>query len=136
MIKYKWECNPKEGQDGRMKVESTHQLNAINSVKKRNDLEYVPKPYLEMAEGMESQFTEMMYTEMEKTTGKEESSTAEDYYNSMLNEERAKVTGKDDGIGIKKMILDQVYPAKFRNKENYEAYLKAQNAQIKTGGKL
>ncbi len=125
---------PKLDQDGRMKIESAPHLNAIDSIKKKSGYEYVPKPYLEMAEGMESQFTEMMYKEMEKTTGKEEGSTAEDYYNSLLNEQRSKTASAEDGIGIKKMILDQMYPAKFRNKENYDAYLKTQNAHInKTG---
>lgn len=125
---------PKLDQDGRMKVENVPQFKPINQIKQNSGNQYVPKPYLDMAEGMESQFTEMMYKEMEKTTGKEEGSTSENYYNSLLNEQRAKIASADDGVGIKKIILDQIYPAKFRNKENYEAYVKTQNLHTnKTG---
>lgn len=70
------------------------------------------KPYEEIAEGMESSFTSHMLAEMRKTIPKETpDSSATDYYNSLLDYERAQTMAKSDsGLGIKKVILDQIVP--------------------------
>ncbi len=70
------------------------------------------KPYEEIAEGMETSFTQHMLAEMRKSIPKETpDSPAMDYYNSLLEQERAQMMAKSDtGLGIKKVILDQIVP--------------------------
>lgn len=70
------------------------------------------KPYEEIAEGMETNFTSYMLAEMRKSVPKEgEDTPAMDYYNSLLDSERAQLMAKSDsGLGIKKVILDQIVP--------------------------
>lgn len=78
------------------------------------------KPYEEIAEGMETNFTSYMLAEMRKSVPKEGADTpAMDYYNSLLDSERAQLMAKSDsGLGIKKVILDQIVP------QNMKHYLK------------
>lgn len=78
------------------------------------------KPYEEIAEGMESNFTQYMLAEMRKSVPKESPDTpAMDYYNSLLDSERAQLMAKSEsGLGIKKVILDQIVP------QNMKHYLK------------
>jgi Rod binding domain-containing protein len=70
------------------------------------------KPYEEIAEGMETSFTSHMLKEMRKTIPKETpDSSSMDYYNSLLDQERAQIMAKSDsGLGVKKVILDQIVP--------------------------
>ena len=70
------------------------------------------KPYEEIAEGMETSFTSHMLAEMRKTVGKEDpESSSMDYYNSLLDYERAQLMAKSEsGLGVKKVILDQIVP--------------------------
>jgi len=70
------------------------------------------KPFEEIAEGMETNFTSYMLAEMRKTIPKETpDSSAMDYYNSLLDQERAEAMAKSEsGLGIKKVILDQIVP--------------------------
>lgn len=79
------------------------------------------KPYEDIAEGMEANFTSYMLAEMRKTVPKETpDSTSMDYYNSLLDSERAQLMAKSDsGLGVKKVILDQIVPL------NMKHYLKA-----------
>ncbi len=65
----------------------------------------IPKEYLEIAEGMESQFVDMLFNEMNKSIARENpESSAESYYNSLINYERAQTAAKTgDGIGLKKV---------------------------------
>lgn len=81
------------------------------------------KPYEDIAEGMEANFTSHMLAEMRKTVPKETPDTpAMDYYNSLLDSERAQLMAKSEsGLGIKKVILDQIVP------QHMKHYLK--NAQ-------
>jgi Rod binding domain-containing protein len=75
----------------------------------------VPKEYLEIAEGMEAQFVDFLMGEMEKSIPRETPlSNAEGYYNATLNYERAQQAAKGQGLGIKRMILDQIYPEHLR----------------------
>lgn len=78
------------------------------------------KPYEEIAEGMEASFTAHMLAEMRKTIPKESpDSSSMDYYNSLLDYERAQLMAKSDtGLGVKKVILDQIVP------QNMKHYLK------------
>jgi Rod binding domain-containing protein len=82
------------------------------------------KPYEEIAEGMEANFTSHMLAEMRKTIPKETpDSSAMEYYNSLMDYERAQLMAKSDsGLGVKKVILDQIVPL------NMKHYLK--NAQV------
>lgn len=109
-----------------MKVEDSAKFIPVERVQRDNGRSHIPKPYLDIAENLETQFSDMMFKAMEKTTGKDEGSTAEEYYNSLLNEQRSKLASNDEGMGIKKIILDQIYPQKFRTKENLDAYSKSQ----------
>jgi Rod binding domain-containing protein len=70
------------------------------------------RPYEEIAEGMEANFTQHLLQEMKKTVPKDNPDSAPmDYYNSLLDAERAQIMAKSDsGIGIKKVILDQIVP--------------------------
>lgn len=70
------------------------------------------KPYEDVAEGMEANFTSYMLQEMRKSIPKENpDSSAMDYYNSLLDYERAQSMAKSDsGLGVKKVILDQIVP--------------------------
>jgi Rod binding domain-containing protein len=81
------------------------------------------KPFKEIAQGMEANFTSHMLAEMRKTVPKESpDSSAMEYYNSLLDYERAQLMAKSDsGLGVKKVILDQIVP------QNMKHYLK--NAQ-------
>ncbi|MBA2405158.1 MAG: rod-binding protein [Bdellovibrionales bacterium] len=70
------------------------------------------RPFEEIAEGMEASFTSHMLAEMRKTAPKEEQdSTAMEYYNSLLDSERAQLMARSEtGLGVKKVILDQIVP--------------------------
>ena len=78
------------------------------------------KPYEEVAEGMETNFTSHLLAEMRKSVPKETpDSSAMEYYNSLMDFERAQLMAKSDtGLGVKKVILDQIVPA------NMKQYLK------------
>jgi Rod binding domain-containing protein len=82
------------------------------------------KPFEEIAEGMEANFTSHMLAEMRKAIPKETpDSSPMEYYNSLLDYERAQLMAKSDsGLGVKKVILDQIVP------EHMKHYLK--NAQV------
>lgn len=87
---------------------------------------YIPKPYKDVAKGMEAQFAEYMISQMNKAVGKNTpESSASKYYKSLLDLERAKLmTEQGKGLGIQEMILNQIYPKRLRNKQNYAQYQK------------
>lgn len=66
---------------------------------------------------METNFTSYMLAEMRKTIPKETpDSSAMDYYNSLLDSERAQLMAKSEsGLGVKKVILDQIVPAHMKH---------------------
>ncbi len=70
------------------------------------------KPYEDIAEGMETNFTTHLLAEMRKSVPKETpDSSAMEYYNSLMDYERAQLMAKSDtGLGVKKVILDQIVP--------------------------
>lgn len=71
------------------------------------------KPFKEVAEGMETQFASHMIEQMRKSIPREgEVSSAQQYYESLMDYEHAKALATSDtGLGIKKVILDQILPA-------------------------
>lgn len=81
---------------------------SIISAQKTNPV----KPFEEIAESMEANFTSHLLKEMRKTVPKESPDTpAMDYYNSLLDSERAELMAKSEsGLGVKKIILDQIVP--------------------------
>lgn len=83
---------------------------------------------------MERQFAEFMVQQMEKTVHKNDKpSSAENYYNSLLTSKRVdKMSQSNGGIGIQKMILDQIYPTRLRNKLAYDSYNIQQDSMIRT----
>ena len=87
------------------------------------------KPFEDIAEGMEANFTSHMLAEMRKTIPKESpDSSSMDYYNSLLDFERAQLMAKSDsGLGIKKVILDQIVP------QNMKHYLKNAHQEVRQG---
>ena len=89
-----------------------------------DDHKYIPKPFKDVAKGMESQFAEYMLQQMRKTVDKNEpESSATKYYNSIIDSEHAKtLTNKDGGLGIQDLILNQIYPKRFRNPVAYRQY--------------
>jgi Rod binding domain-containing protein len=87
------------------------------------------KPFEEIAEGMEANFTSHMLAEMRKTIPKETpDSSSMEYYNSLLDYERAQTMAKSDtGLGVKKVILDQIVP------QHMKHYLKNASTQVRQG---
>lgn len=90
---------------------------------------------------MEAQFAEFMIEQMNKTVpGHAGKSSAMNIYKQLQNSQRAKVMSETGGgLGVQKVILDQVYPKRFRNKIMYENYLKqtkrhAANKAYQKGG--
>jgi len=96
----------------------------------RDEFQNIPKPFKDAARGIEQQFVEVMVQQMHKTTGApEDSNTATNYYNDLLyKEESSRMTEHKNGLGIQKLILDQIYPKKFRNVDALAAF----NAQTKS----
>jgi Rod binding domain-containing protein len=75
------------------------------------------KPYEDIAESMEANFTSHLLQEMKKTVPKDNPDSAPmDYYNSLLDSERAQLMAKSDsGLGVKKIILNQIVPQHMRH---------------------
>jgi Rod binding domain-containing protein len=98
-----------------------------------NNSQYIPDPYKKVASSMEQQFANFMLTEMQKTAGEESGNdTGTDYYKSLLQTERAKtMSAKGDGLGLKKMILEQIYPQRLRNEITYNNFKAREQSQFK-----
>lgn len=73
---------------------------------------YIPKGYMDIAQGMEKQFTNHLLAQMRKTVDSvEPDSQAKKIYKSMLDDERAQLMAESStGLGVKDLILDQLYP--------------------------
>ncbi len=71
------------------------------------------KPFEEIAEGMETQFVHHMLKQMRQTVPQDKPDSSEvGYYKSLVDYERAKILATDPkgGIGIKKMVLNEILP--------------------------
>ena len=97
----------------------------INVLKAQDTTKYIPEEFKKVAQGMESQFLEYMLKKMNDTVTKSGTeSTAEGYYKSLQTSERAKTMSQLSREGsLKNLILDKIYPQKFRNEQAYNAYL-------------
>lgn len=100
----------------------------------QDDSRFIPEPYKKVASGMEQEFARFMIEQMERTVTKENpDSQASAYYKSVVNQERAEAMSETgSGLGLKKMILDQIYPKHLRNQlalDNFNAQMNAQNLQ-------
>lgn len=67
---------------------------------------------MQFAEGQERIFTNHLLKEMRKTIHPVETeSSAQQYYKSMMDDELSKIMSESEsGIGIKDVVLDQIYP--------------------------
>lgn len=113
-----------EGKDQEGRLNTTRPiLTAGTQVSDPDRLRYVPSAYKKVAGELESQFNQLMLEQMGKTVDRtEEESTAESYYEALLTAERAKaMSAGEKGLGIKKMVLDQIYPKRLRNETNFMA---------------
>ena len=77
---------------------------------------HIPRAYINLAESMEAQYIEFMLDKMKSTVIKTSpNGPAMDYYESIMTKEQAKRLVRSNGnLGIKKMILDQIYPKQAR----------------------
>ena len=92
------------------------------------DYDLIPEPMKKIAGAMEKQFLQLMLKQMEKTTGSEQEGQAMDYYKSLNVDEKAKaLMEKNEGLGMQKMILDQIYPESRRTEFAYKNYLRQQD---------
>ncbi len=95
-----------------------------------NSDQYIPENFQQVAAGMESQFIDLMIQQMRKSVPLEEAqSSAEEIFSAMEDSERAKILSTTKkGIGLKDLVLDEIYPKKFRNRLAYDSYMKQQEA--------
>ncbi|MCY4523768.1 MAG: hypothetical protein OXB84_03405 [Halobacteriovoraceae bacterium] len=93
---------------------------------------YIPEAYMKIAENMESQYVEFMLNKMKETVSKNNpDGPAMSYYRSLLTREQAtRLVRSNSNFGIKKMILDQIYPQRLRNKKIYENHLRMQKREL------
>ena len=98
----------------------------FKSINKSNDSKFIPDPYKKVASSMETQFLNFMISKMKNTINKNNpESSAIEYYNGLINKERSDIMAKNNGgLGIQKLILNQIYPPHLRNKASYEYFMK------------
>jgi Rod binding domain-containing protein len=99
------------------KVTTISSLNQARGMKTPSREEQM-KPYVQVAEGMESQFAGMLIQQMRKSIPREQApSSAQEFYESMMDQEHADAMAKSDtGLGIKRMLLDQIVPSHLKDK--------------------
>lgn len=92
------------------------------------DEKYIPESHIKAAKGMEKQFLEYMVQQMKKTVDKtKEPSTAMNYYDSVLTEKHTQaLSDTDGGLGLREMILDQIYPEHMRTEANLRQHQQRQ----------
>lgn len=89
----------------------------------RDPFENVPQDFKKMASGLEQQFAEYMVKQMHTSIGRGPEDSAMDYYQDLTQKEQARMMAEvNNGLGLQKLILDEIYPEKFRNKEAFQAY--------------
>jgi hypothetical protein len=101
-----------------------HSKNTINNNISKNPNQYIPKIVSEIAENAEAQLFKTMFDQMNQSARGEKSlSTSEDFFQSLLNDEQAKLySQQNNGKGLQKVILDQIYPDHLRNDGYYKAF--------------
>lgn len=110
-----WRLNP--GQEGHLTIlrEFVGKLGrSLVKIHQQLNPELIKKqaePYLKVAKGMESQFAQYMVEKMNQTVMREKPlSSAESYYQSLLDHERTQKMVQGEGLGLQKMILKQIMP--------------------------
>ncbi|MBY0517733.1 MAG: rod-binding protein [Bacteriovoracaceae bacterium] len=112
-----------------MTINSAHNNKGLKPISREEML----KPYVEVAEGMETQFSNHMIEQMRKSIPREkELSSAESYYESLMDNERAKSMAQSDtGLGLKRVILDQIVPAHLKQQPSAQQARSAYKANVK-----
>lgn len=89
---------------------------------------FIPEQMNQVAESYEKQFAQFLLKEFHKSIPKSEGqSTAGDIYESwMINEQSDSIAKSKDGLGIKDLILDEIYPRKYRNEAAFNSFKQAQ----------
>ena len=89
---------------------------------------YIPEPYKKVAGSMEKEFLNFMITKMNQTIKSDsKNSSAMDYYQGIMNKERSSIMAKNNGgLGIQKLILDQIYPSHLRNNVTFKYFKRSQ----------
>ncbi len=107
-------------------------LNLRKPVAQKTDDKYIPKAYKNVAQGMEKMFAQMMLEQMNKTAGKSTPDSPESqFYQSLQSGQRADaMSNQGGGLGVQKMILDQIYPKEMRTEANYNAHEAQQKARM------
>lgn len=78
------------------------------SVDTYDKYKHVPKQVMEVAQGMEEQFTNHLLSEIQKSSGRELGS-AEKIYQGMLDRERSQlIAASDTGLGVKDVIIEDL----------------------------
>lgn len=92
---------------------------------------FIPDEMKKVAESYEKQFAQFLLKEFHKSIPKSQGeSTAKDIYEGwMINEQSDAISKSRDGLGIKDLILDEVYPRKYRNEAAYNSFLQARANQ-------
>ena len=106
-------------------------LNEIttNQLPKEN-FKYIPEKFIEAVENLETQFINQMLKQMQATTGEAQGSTADSYYKDLQTTERSKLMSQTTNTGsLKELILNQIYPEKYRNETTYNALTMQQKRQ-------
>lgn len=118
------------------KISGPHfpQITMKTNGSQRTDDRFIPEDHKNVARGMEQQFAEYMIQQMNNTVDKadnENQDSASTYYENMMTTERAKMmSNSGTGLGVQKIVLNQIYPERLRTEMNYNNYnkMKEQNA--------
>jgi Rod binding domain-containing protein len=114
-------------------------LNLKNQTGNTAKYKNVPKPYLDVAKGMERQFIGHMIQQMQSTVKSENpDSSSTKYYKSLMDSERAGIMADTkNGIGLKDIILDQILPQHLKQQANAKDVVKMYQPQAdSTKGEL
>lgn len=98
----------------------------------------VPKPYMDVAKGMEKQFISYMISQMNNSVKSEnKESSAEKYYKGLMDNERANIMANTkNGIGMKDLVLDQILPAHLKQPANAQAAVKRYQHEADSKGEI
>ena len=88
---------------------------------------YIPEKVKDFAKANEKAFAKLMLKEMNKSVSKYSNDASADFYQGLLTDEQAQaMVEKNNGLGLQKLILDQIYPEHLRN----QAQLDLQNRAL------
>ncbi|MCK5073880.1 MAG: rod-binding protein [Bacteriovoracaceae bacterium] len=120
-----------------IEIKNSHQPVPISQNRSKNvksDLQYIPDEYREVARNLEGEFAKYMVDQMNKTVERNHDNTTNKIYRDLLDTERANMMTKtNNGLGLQKIILDQIYPKRLRNKlshQIYQQHMKSQNQRF------